>query len=63
MAILSKKISNAIYVVDFYHVCEHLSTLSELFFKNHTDAQSWYKKYLTILKEDPNGVSKLIRGA
>lgn len=58
-----RKYPNTIHVVDFYHVCEHLSKLSELFFKNHSDAQSWFKKYRTILKEDPDGASKLIRAA
>ena len=58
-----RKYPNAIHVVDFYHVCEHLSKLSELFFNNHSDAQSWYKKYRTILKEDPDGACKLIRAS
>jgi hypothetical protein len=56
-----KKYPNAIHVVDFFHVCEHLSTLSELFFKDPSDAKAWYKKHRTILKEDPNGASKVIR--
>jgi len=56
-----RKYPNAIHVVDFYHVCEHLSKLSELFFKDSSDAKAWYKKYRTILKEDPNGASKVIR--
>ena len=58
-----RKYSNAIHVVDFFHVCEHLSKLSELFFQDPSDAKAWYKKYRTILKEDPNGASKLIRAA
>ena len=56
-----KKYPNAIHVVDFFHVCEHLSKLSELFFKDSSDAKVWYKKHRTILKEDPNGASKVIR--
>ncbi len=58
-----KKYPNAIHVVDFFHVCEHISKLSELLFKKPSDAKAWYKKYRTILKEDPNGASKLIRAA
>ena len=58
-----RKYPNAIHVVDFFHVCEHLSKLSELFFENPSDAQAWYKKYRTILKEDPKGASKLLRAA
>lgn len=58
-----RKYPNAIHVVDFFHVCEHLSKLSELFFGNPSEAQAWYKKYRTILKEDPKGASKLLRAA
>ncbi len=58
-----RKYPNTIHVVDFFHVCEHLSKLSELFFKNPSEAQAWYKKYRTILKEDPKGASKLLRAA
>ena len=56
-----KKYPDAIHVVDFFHVCEHLSKLSELLFKDPSDAKVWYKKQRTILKEDPNGASKVIR--
>jgi hypothetical protein len=58
-----KKCPNTIRVVDFFHVCEHLSKLSDLFFDNRSEAKTWYKKYRTILKEDPQGASKLIRAA
>ena len=40
-----------------------LSKLSELLFDDSSEAQAWYKKYRTILKEDPKGASKLIRAA
>ena len=56
-----KKYPGAIHVLDFFHVCEHLSKLSELFFKEQSTAKAWYKKHRTILKEDPNGASKVIR--
>jgi hypothetical protein len=56
-----KKYPDAIHVLDFFHVCEHLSKLSELFFTDSSDAKAWYKKHWAILKEDPNGVSKVIR--
>jgi len=58
-----KKYPNAIHVVDFYHVCEHLSKLSKLIFKDDSEARVWFKKYKTILKKDPKGASKLIRAA
>jgi hypothetical protein len=35
-----KKYPDAIHVVDFFHVCEHLSKLSELFFSNSSDAKA-----------------------
>ena len=56
-----KKYPDAIHVIDFFHVCEHLSKLSELLFKDSSDAKAWYKKHRTILKKDPNGASKVIR--
>jgi len=56
-----KKYPDAIHVVDFFHVCEHLSKLSELFFRDSSNAKAWYKKHKTILKEAPNGASKVIR--
>jgi len=58
-----KKYPNAIHVVDFYHVCEHLSKLSDLFFRDSSQAQAWFKKYKAILKEDPQGASKVLRAA
>jgi len=38
-----KKYTSVIHVVDFFHVCDHLSKLSELFFKDPSDAKAWYK--------------------
>jgi len=56
-----EKFPHAIHVVDFFHVCEHLSKLSTLLFRDEADAAIWYKKQRTILKEDPNGASRVIR--
>jgi hypothetical protein len=58
-----KKYPNAIHVVDFFHVCEHLSKLSELLFSDSTEAKAWYNKQKIVLKEDPEGASKVIRAA
>ena len=58
-----KKYPNTIHVVDFYHVCEHLSKLSGMFFKDSSEAKAWFKKYREILRDDPNGTAKLIRAA
>jgi hypothetical protein len=58
-----RKYPDTIHVVDFFHVCEHLSNLSNLLFDDHSQAKAWYKKYRTILKEDPKGAAKTIRAA
>jgi hypothetical protein len=58
-----RKYPDTIHVVDFFHVCEHLSNLSNLLFDEPTEAKAWYKKYRTILKEDPKGAAKMIRAA
>lgn len=58
-----RKYPHAIHVVDFYHVCQHLSKLSGLFFRDPSEAKAWFKKYRTILKEDPKGAAKLLRAA
>lgn len=56
-----KKYPDAIHVVDFFHVCEHLSKLSELFFSDPSEAKAWYNKQKIVLKEDPHGAAKVIR--
>lgn len=58
-----RRYPSAIHVVDFYHVCEHLSKLAGLFFRDPSEAKTWFKKYRTILKEDPKGAAKLLRAA
>jgi hypothetical protein len=55
------KYPDAIHVVDFFHVAEHLSKLSQLLFMNELDAKTWYEKYVNILKNAPHGAAKLIR--
>lgn len=56
-----KKYPKAIYITDYFHVAEHLAKLSELLFKDSKEANAWFKKYRRILKDDPNGASKVIR--
>ena len=56
-----KKYPHAIHVLDFFHACEHLSKLSDLFFRDSSDAKAWYEKHRSILKEDPTGAFKVIR--
>jgi hypothetical protein len=56
-----KKYPNAIHITDFYHVAEHLAKLSALLFNNYSESKVWYKKYKSMLKNDPNGAAKTIR--
>lgn len=58
-----KKFPHAIHIADFFHVAEHLSKLSKLLFKNSSEAEDWFKKYRSILKNDPNGSAETIRAA
>jgi len=61
--ISKKKFPDAIHIADFFHVAEHLSNLSKLLFKNSSEAEDWFKKYRSILKNDPHGSAKTIRAA
>lgn len=54
---------DATHVVDFYHVCEHLSKLSNLLFEDPIRAKAWFEKYRSVLGDDPNGAARLIRAA
>lgn len=58
-----KKFPDAIHITDFFHVAEHLAKLSTLFFKNSSEAEVWFKKYRSILKNDQDGSAKTIRAA
>ena len=44
-------------VVDFFHACEHLSVVSD-----HAVATDWYDKYRGILRDDAEGIDRVIRG-
>ena len=43
-------------VVDFFHACEHLSDVAD-----HAVATDWYDKYRAVLRDDANGIDKVIR--
>lgn len=50
------------WIIDFFHAAEHLSHLAEAIFgKNSDKAKKWYNKYRNTLKNDQQGVGKLIR--
>ena len=42
--------------VDFFHACEHLSDVAD-----HAVTTDWYDKYRTVLRDDANGIDKVIR--
>ena len=44
-------------VVDFFHACEHLSVVSD-----QAVATDWYDKYRGILRDDAEGIDRVIRG-
>ena len=49
-------------IIDFYHASEHLSLMAEAIHgKSSAKATEWYKKYRDILKNQNQGVKKLIR--
>lgn len=49
-------------IIDFYHAAEHLSLMAEAIHgKSSAKATDWYKKYRDILKNQKQGVKKLIR--
>jgi hypothetical protein len=49
-------------LLDFYHMTEHLSRLSEaLFGKRKADAQKWYQQYRDKIKHNPTGVVSMLR--
>lgn len=49
-------------IIDFYHASEHLSLMAEAIHgKSSAKATEWYKKYRDILKNQKQGVQKLIR--
>jgi len=43
-------------VVDFWHACAHLAVASD-----HAVARNWFEKYRETLRNDPDGVDKVIR--
>jgi len=56
------ELRNATHINDYYHAAEYLSKAAQaLFGEGSEKAESWFKKYRRILKEDENGVEKVIR--
>lgn len=47
-------------VTDFYHACEYLRSGFEAAYKEEK-AQAYYQKYRTILRDEEEGIEKVIR--
>ena len=49
-------------VLDYYHASQHLHEAMEFIFGvNSKEVSKWHKKYRRILRDDPNGITKVIR--
>lgn len=54
--------AEAVLILDFFHVAEHLSRAAEAIFgKKEDKAARWYAKYKALLLEDENGLESLLR--
>jgi len=54
--------AKATWVLDFFHVAEHLSKAAEeIFGKKEGKAARWYAKYKALLLEDEGGLESLLR--
>ena len=52
------------FLLDFYHMSEHLSNLAEaLFGKGRDDAKRWYRRWRDKIKHEPGGVEAMQRAA
>lgn len=50
-----------IHVTDFYHACEYIKKGCEAAYSESEKASEQYKKYRTLLLEEPKGIDKIIR--
>jgi hypothetical protein len=54
--------ARATWILDFFHVAEHLSKTAEAIFgKKEGGAARWYAKYKALLLEDESGLESLLR--
>ena len=51
------------WVVDYYHVCEYITTLGEMIFGKGREATAWSAKQRRVLKHKPGGVFRVLRSA
>jgi hypothetical protein len=56
------RLKNAIHINDFYHAAEYLNDVAEALFGHGTaQAKRWFEKYRRILKNEDEGVEKVLR--
>jgi hypothetical protein len=51
------------WVVDYYHACEYIYTLSEALFSDATRAHAWARKMCRWLKTKPRGIYRVLHSA
>jgi hypothetical protein len=52
---------DAVWVLDFYHAATHLHTAAEAIFDTGTEAQAYYERWRTTLRDEDGGVAQLLR--
>jgi hypothetical protein len=51
----------AVWVLDFYHAAAHLHTAAEAIFGQGTEAEAYYGRWRTTLRDEEEGVAQLLR--
>jgi len=51
----------AVWVLDFYHAAAHLHTAAEAIFGTGTEAEAYYERWRTTLRDAEGGVAPLLR--
>ncbi len=51
----------AVWVLDFYHAATHLHTAAEAIFGQGTEAEAYYERWRTTLRDEEGGVACLLR--
>jgi len=51
----------AVWVLDFYHTATHLHTTAEAIFGQGTEAEAYYERWRTTLRDEEGGGARLLR--
>jgi len=51
------------WIVDYFHVCEYISTLAEAMFGTGRDAAAWAAKMRRVLKQQTAGINRVLNSA